>query len=205
MLGIIGKKIGMTQVFSEEGSLVPVTIVEAGPCRVVQKKTPQTDGYTALQLGFGEKKKVNRAQAGHFKKSQITPLGKLYEFHISEGELDHYQVGQEIRVDIFQVGEVLDIVGISKGRGFQGVVKRHGFKGGPGSHGSTFHRAAGSIGASSSPSRVYPGRKMPGHFGNSQVTIKNLKLIQVDKEKNLLLVKGAIPGATQGTVLVYKK
>lgn len=205
MIGIIGRKLGVTQIFTEAGSLVPVTIVEAGPCRVVQKKTMKNEGYTALQLGFGEKKKVNRPLEGHFKKAQVSPVRMLREFRISESEADRYKVGQEIRVDIFQGGEYVDVVGISKGKGFQGVVKRHGFAGGPGSHGSTFHRAPGSIGASSDPSRVFPGRKMPGHMGNCRVTIKNLKVIQVDKEKNLLLIKGAIPGAIKGIVLVRKK
>jgi len=205
VIGIIGRKLGVTQIFTEDGSLVPVTIVEAGPCRVVQKKTMENEGYTALQLGFGEKKKANQPLEGHFKKAQVVPVRVLREFRISESEADRYKVGQEIRVDIFQGGEYVDVVGISKGRGFQGVVKRHGFAGGPGSHGSMFHRAAGSIGASSDPSRVFPGRKMPGHMGNCRVTIKNLKVIQVDKEKNLLLIKGAIPGAIKGIVLVCKK
>jgi large subunit ribosomal protein L3 len=205
-LGLLGKKIGMTQIFSEEdGSVLPVTLIEAGPCLVVQKKTVETDGYDALQLGFEDIKesKLTKPLLGHFKKANITPKRLLKEFRIEEG-IDKYNVGQTLTVEIFKEGEFVDVTGTSKGRGFAGVIKRWDFRGGPGSHGSTRHRAPGSIGQSSFPSRVFKGMKMAGRMGNEKVTVQNLKIVKLDPSKNLLVVKGAIAGRNGGLVIVRK-
>ncbi len=192
----------MTQVFSDEGGAVPVTVIEAGPCVVIQKKTKETDGYDAIQLGFGRKKQkgVTKPLQGHFKKADKGFFRTLCEFRIDSPE--DYEVGAELKADIFAVGDYVDIVGTSKGRGFAGGVKRHGFKGGRATHGSMFHRAPGSIGASADPSRVYKGTKLPGHMGDKRVTIQNLMIYGVRPERNLLLVRGSVPGSANGTVII---
>ena len=199
--GLIGKKLGMTQVFSIDGA-VPVTAIEAGPCTVIQKKEKSKDGYDALQLGFGRKnaKNTTKPLQGHFKQADRGIFRHLREFRLDS--IDGYEVGSEVKVDIFQAGDYVDIVGISKGRGFAGSVKRHGFGGGRKTHGSMFHRAPGSIGASADPSRVLKGKKLPGHMGNQRVTAQNLQIFSVRPEKNLLLIKGAIPGSANGIVLI---
>jgi large subunit ribosomal protein L3 len=199
--GIIGKKVGMTQVFAEDGALVPVTVIQAGPCLVVQKKTAEKDGYDAVQVGLVEKtssRRITSAIRGHFEKAGLQPLRTLAEFAYS-GEAN---VGDRVQVDMFKAGDSIDVVGRSKGKGFQGVVKRHHFRGGRESHGSMFHRAPGSIGASAFPSRVMKGMRMGGRMGNDQVTVKNLRVAKVDAENNLLYIRGAVPGGRNGLVLV---
>ncbi|MGD9344746.1 MAG: 50S ribosomal protein L3 [Candidatus Aminicenantes bacterium] len=203
--GLIGKKIGMTQQFDEAGNAIPVTIIKVGPCAVIQRKTEEKDGYSALQLGFIEEKprrKPNKAQEGHFGKASLPPTKILREFLYETN--DEVKEGDQFFVDIFQVGEKVDVVGTSKGKGFAGVVKRWGFHGGKGSHGSMFHRAPGSIGCSADPSRVLKGTKLPGHMGDERVTVKNLSVIETDKEQNLLVVKGAVPGSKGGYLLIKK-
>ena len=203
--GIIGKKVGMTQLFLEDGTLEPATVLQAGPCVVVQAKSAQTDGYEAVQIGFveGRKYKANKPTAGHFKKANVPPTRVRREVHVAKGG-EAPAPGAQVLVSIFNQGERVDVVGTSKGHGFQGVVKRHHFRGGDKSHGSMFHRAPGSIGASSYPSRVLPGMRMHGHMGVDRVTVRNLKVLKVDAENNLLLVKGAVPGATGGYVVIRK-
>jgi len=200
-VGIIGKKIGMSQVFDGR-ELIPVTVIQAGPCTVVQKKTMERDGYEAVQLAFEEEKKkgrVTKASAGHFKKSGTTPHRFLREFSMAG-----YEQGQDVKVDIFKKGELIAVSGVSKGKGFAGVMKRHNFAGGPGGHGSMFNRRPGSIGASAYPSRVWPGKKLPGHMGDVTVTVKNLKIVEVRAEQNLLFVRGAVPGGANALVLITK-
>jgi large subunit ribosomal protein L3 len=200
--GIIGKKIGMTQVFRPDGQVVPVTVLKAGPCVVVQRKTPTTDGYDAVQLGLVEfAKKLNKPAAGHVKKAGAEGVKYLREFRLKPGMGDP-KPGDKVLVDQFQLAQKVDITGVSKGRGFAGNVKRHHFGGGDGTHGSMFHRAPGSIGSSSYPSRVYPGMRMAGHMGDDQVTVRNLEVVDIDLEDNLLLVKGAVPGPNGGYVIV---
>jgi large subunit ribosomal protein L3 len=200
--GIIGKKIGMTQVFRPDGQVVPVTVLKAGPCVVVQRKTPTTDGYDAVQLGLVEfAKKLNKPAAGHVKKAGADGVKYLREFRLKPGMGDP-KPGDKVLVDQFQLAQKVDITGVSKGRGFAGTVKRHHFGGGDGTHGSMFHRAPGSIGSSSYPSRVYPGMRMAGHMGDDQVTVRNLEVVDIDLEDNLLLVKGAVPGPNGGYVIV---
>jgi len=199
--GIIGKKVGMTQVFAEDGALIPVTVVQAGPCLVVQKKTTEKDGYDAVQIGLVEKissRRVTSPLRGHFEKAGVQPLRTLAEVPYS-GDAN---VGDRVQVDIFKAGDAIDVVGQSKGKGFQGVVKRHGFGGGRESHGSMFHRAPGSIGASAFPSRVMKGMRMGGRMGGDQVTVKNLRVAKVDAENNLLYIRGAVPGGRNGLVFV---
>ncbi len=203
MKGIIGKKLGMTQIYNEAGELIPVTVVEAGPAYVVQKKIKEKDGYNALQLGFEIKKleKINKPLQGHFKKSGDKGFYFLKEVKVDE--IDKFETGQEIKVtDVFSEGEIIDVTGISKGKGFQGVMKRHNFKGGRATHGSMFHRAPGSAGSSAYPSRVWKGKRYPGHMGNSQVTVQNLKIEKIYPEKNLMLIKGAIPGSVNSFVVI---
>lgn len=203
MSGIIGKKIGMTRIFDEDGNMVPVTVVEAGPCVVTQVKTADKDGYNAVQLAFGSKKRVNKPLLGHIKKANIETALKLIEF--KEFDVNNVQVGQEVKVDIFKPGELVKVSGISKGKGFQGVVKRHGFGGGPKSHGQSDRlRAPGSIGQSSFPSRVFKGLRMAGRMGGERVTVRNLKVVKVDAEKNLMFIKGAVPGARNSIVEIRK-
>jgi len=203
--GIVGKKVGMTQIFDEEGNVIPVTVIKAGPCTVIQKKTKDKDGYEALQLGLVEEKPKrlpNKPEQGHFKKSGSPVLKVLAEVKYQGQE--ELKEGDQLLVDIFEIGEKVHVVGISKGKGFQGVVRRHGFAGGDAAHGSMFHRAPGSIGASSYPSRVIKGMRMGGRMGGDRVAVRNLKVVQVDKENHLLLIKGAVPGATGGIVLIKK-
>jgi len=199
--GILGKKVGMTQIFTETGEVIPVTVIEAGPCVVVQKKTTQVDGYSALQIGFGEKRErlFNKPAKGHFDRANVKPLRYLREIRTEDAE--SYEVGQEIKADIFSTGEKVDVVGTSKGRGFAGGIKRHGFHRGPMTHGSKYHRRPGAA-AAKGPARIFKGRKMPGHLGVDRVTVQNLEVIKVDAENNLLAVKGAIPGPKGGLVLV---
>jgi len=202
MTGILGRKIGMTQVYLEDGSLVPVTVVEAGPCTVVQVKTPEKDGYEAVQVGFGEVRKVKnvtKPMAGVFKKAGTPVFRKLKEFSIPG-----LKVGDTIKADNFSKGDEVCVSGISKGKGFQGVMKRHNFKGGPSGHGSMFNRAPGSIGASSYPSRVWKGMRMAGHMGNERVTVQNLTVVEVMPEQNLILLKGAVPGEPNTLIEIWK-
>ena len=203
--GILGKKIGMTQVFSEDGEVVPVTVIRAGVCYVVQKKTKEKDGYEAVQVGFEEKKeeRTNRPMRGHFGKAGTPCFYHLAEF--GGEELDEYRPGDAIKCsDIFKVGEFVDISGTSKGRGFAGVMKRWNFSGGPASHGSMHNRAPGSIGQSSDPSKVFKGMKMAGHMGSRRVTVQNLRIMDIKPQENLLLVKGAVPGPTGGVLIIKK-
>lgn len=205
-IGILGRKLGMTRIFNEEGQAVPVTVVEAGPCPVVGLMTDEKDGYRAVQVGFGELKphKVNKPMKGEFDKAGVEPRRWLREFRV-EG-LEGFEVGKEIKVSLFEVGEKVDVSGTSKGKGYAGFIKRHNGHRGPQSHGaSKFHRKPGSSGASSSPSRVFKGQTMPGQLGNETVTVKNLVVAGIDEENNLILVKGAIPGARNGLVVVRKK
>lgn len=199
--GIIGKKVGMTQVFAEDGALVPVTVIQAGPCLVVQKKTAEKDGYDAVQIGLVEKvsnRRVTSALRGHFEKAGVQPVKTLAEVPYS-GDAN---IGDRVQVDIFKPGDAIDVVGQSKGKGYQGVVRRHNFAGGRASHGSMFHRAPGSIGASAFPSRVMKGMRMGGRMGGDQVTVKNLRVAKVDAENNLLYIRGAVPGGRNGLVFV---
>ena len=197
---IIGKKLGMTQIFDEKGAVVPVTVIEAGPCNVVQVKTVETDGYNAIQLGFGEVKerKVNKPEMGHFKKASVSAQKHLREFRVED--LSSVKVGDVIKVDSFVVGDAVDIQGTSKGHGFQGVIKRHGQSRGPMGHGSMYHRRPGSMGSTSTPGRVFKGKKLPGHMGVETVTIQNLRVVAVDVDKNVILVKGSVPGS-KGSIL----
>jgi len=199
---IIGRKIGMMQVFAEDGAAVPVTVVEVEPSVVIQKKTVDTDGYDAVQLGYGRMKqnKVTKPLQGHFDKANKGYFRVLKEMR--SGSIDDYELGQEITVDAFNVGESVDITGTTKGKGFAGVIKRHGFGGGRATHGSMFHRAPGSIGASAYPSRVFKGKKLPGQMGNKQKTVKNLLVWSIRSEKNLMMIKGAVPGARNGYLFI---
>lgn len=200
---IIGKKLGMTQFFTPEGRLVPVTVIEAGPCAVVQKKTVETDGYEAVQLGFGEKKekRVTKPEKGHFDKAGVKVARVLKEFRLANcAELN---LGDTVSVEIFAEGDKVDVTGISKGKGYAGTVKRFGTHRGPMAHGSKYHRGPGSMGACSTPSKVMKGKKLPGHMGVDRVTVQNLDIVKVDSERNLLLVKGAVPGA-RGSIVTVK-
>ena len=204
--GILGRKVGMTRVYDENGRAIPVTVIEAGPCTILQKKTEVKEGYNAIQLGFIEKKssRLNKPEAGHFKRSGGKGFYHIKEFRVNDPEA--YEVGQSITLaEIFAIGDLIDISGKSKGRGFQGVVKRYGFHGGRKTHGSNFHRAPGSIGCSAWPSRVVKGKKMPGRMGNDVVTQKNLKVIDIRTEENVLLVHGTIPGAKNGILNIFTK
>jgi large subunit ribosomal protein L3 len=194
VLGIVGTKLGMTQVFDAEGKAVPVTVIQAGPCAVTQIKTEETDGYTAIQVGYGEvkPKALNKPLLGHLAKSGTGPVRHLQEYRVENP--GDYQLGQEIKADIFSAGEIVDAIGTSIGRGFAGYQKRHNFKRGPMSHGSKNHRLPGSVGAGTTPGRVYPGKRMAGRLGGKQITVRKLTVVRVDAERNLLLVKGAVPG-----------
>lgn len=200
--GLIGKKLGMTQVYGDGNALIPVTVIEAGPCRVVQVKTKDRDGYEAVQLAYGEVKerKVSRAARGHLKAAQSPASRILREFKLA-GDVT---LGQVVKVDLFKKGDVVDVIGVSKGKGFQGVMKRHHYAGGPESHGSMFHRAPGSIGSSSYPSRVWKNKTLPGQMGNERVTAQALQVVEARPDENLLLVKGAVPGAENGIVIIRK-
>jgi large subunit ribosomal protein L3 len=200
---ILGKKIGMTQIFDENGIVIPVTVIQAGPCAVVQKRTYENDGYTAIKLGFEEvpEKKLNRPEKGLFTKIKVASRRYLREFRTEN--IDKYEIGQDIKVaDMFSAGDRVDVSGISKGKGYQGTIKRYGQKGGGETHGSMYHRRVGSMGAGTSPGRVFKGKKQPGHMGADKVTIQNLDVVRVDNEKNLLLVKGAVPGPRGGLIVV---
>jgi len=205
--GIIGRKVGMTQVYREDGRAIPVTVIQAGPCVVVQRKSANKDGYSAVQIGLVEDRKlrnVNKATAGHFAKTGggLPPCRVLRELRVAEGE--EAKVGDKVSVALFAPGDTITIVGTSKGKGFQGVVKRHHFRGGAATHGSMFHRAPGSIGASAFPSRVIKGMRAGGHMGTDQVTVRNVKVVKVDAENNTLVVKGAVPGAVGGFLVIRK-
>lgn len=202
MKAIIGKKIGMTQIFDEKGTVIPVTAIQAGPCVVAQVKTVETDGYNAVQLGFGEikDKHINKPEAGHFKKAGIENKKHLREFRVNSIDV---AVGDEVKADVFAAGEKIDVQGTTKGKGFQGVIKRHGQSRGPMGHGSMYHRRPGSMGSTSTPGRVFKGKKLPGHMGNVTVTIQNLKVVRVDLDKNCILVKGSVPG-NKGAILKIK-
>lgn len=200
--GILGKKIGMTQVFTENGHLIPVTVVEVGPCYVVQKKTVATDGYNAIQIGFGAlpERLANKPQKGHYQKASVKPMRWIREFRMDN--VDAYEVGQEVKAaDVFTAGDAADVVGTSKGKGFQGMIKRHGASRGPMAHGSKYHRRTGSLGAKG-PARVFKGRKLPGRMGGERVTVQNLQVVRVDADKNMLLIKGAVPGAKKGLLIL---
>jgi large subunit ribosomal protein L3 len=194
MEGILGRKVGMTQIYVEDGTAIPVTVIKAGPCLVVQRKTKDTDGYEAVQMGLVEEKpaKVNQPQGGHFKKAGVAPVREVQEFRLADGE--EANPGDEVRASIFEEKEWVDVVGTSKGKGFQGVMKRHNFAGGRASHGSMFHRAPGSIGSSAYPSRVFKGMRGTGRMGGERVTVKNLQIVKIDADQNLIYVRGAVPG-----------
>jgi len=200
--GMLGKKLGMTRVFTEDGRWVEVTLLEAGPCTVVQRKSQERDGYDAVQMGFGDVKerRCTKPLRGHFDRAGCTPKRHLREFRIDPS--DELAPGDEVRADIFHAGDCVDVIGTSKGKGFAGVIKRHGFKGGPGGHGSHFHRAPGSVGQSADPAHVYKNKKLPGQMGNARVTTQNLEVVSVDAEKNLLTVRGCVPGANGGLVVL---
>ena len=201
MKTIIGKKVGMTQIFDEKGKVIPVTVIEAGPCVVSQVKTVETDGYNAIQLGFEDVKesKINKPEKGHFAKANIAPKKHLREFRVDEIE-EGVTVGTEVKADTFEVGDKIDVQGTTKGKGFQGVIKRHGQSRGPMGHGSMYHRRPGSMGPTSTPGRVFKGKKLPGHMGRVTVTIQNLDVVKVDMDKNVILIKGSVPGA-KGAIL----
>lgn len=207
-IGLLGKKVGMTQLFDDSGAAVPVTIIEAGPCPVTQLRTTGTDGYEAIQIGYQAErkaKKVTKALKGHFDKAKVTPQKHLREFRVEIPEISKYAVGQILTVGLFEPGEKVQVTGITKGKGFQGGVKRWGYLGGPETHGSMFHRAPGSIGASSFPSRVFKGHHMPGRMGTDTASVKGLKVVKVIPEQNLVLVKGAVPGPAGGLVTICKR
>lgn len=204
--GILGIKLGMTQVFAADGEVVPCTVLQAGPCVVVQKRTREKDGYEAVQLGlveFIKPQRVNRPMSGHFKKADLPPMRFLREVCLTESAEDT-KVGDRVLVDRFTVGEFVDVTGVSKGKGFQGGVKRWHYRGGDATHGSMFHRAPGSIGASSFPSRVWKGQHFPGHMGSQRVTVRNLEVMKIDPEENLLVVRGAVPGPNGGYLVIRK-
>ncbi|TLM80461.1 MAG: 50S ribosomal protein L3 [Actinobacteria bacterium] len=201
---ILGTKLGMTQVWSDDDRLVPVTVIEAGPCVVSQVKTEKTDGYRAVQIAYGDVRedRLTKPEAGHLKKAKVDPKRHLAEVRLDEGE--EFKLGQKITVEAFEEGAIVHVTGTSKGKGFQGVMKRHNYRGGPGGHGSHFHREPGSIGMCATPSRVLKGLRLPGHMGSDTVTVRNLRVVRVDAEQNLLLVRGAVPGAT-GALLTVRK
>jgi large subunit ribosomal protein L3 len=202
-LGIIGRKIGMTQIFLEDGSVVPATIVEVGPCRVIQKKTKERDGYNALQLGFLPKneRRLNKPLLGHFKKAAVNPYSLLKEFRVED--VAGYELGQEVTLGLFKPGDVVDVTGLSKGKGFTGVIKRHGFHGANASRGThEYFRHGGSVGSAAYPAHTFKGMKMPGHKGNQRVTLQNIKIVEVKEDQNLILLRGGIPGARNGWVLI---
>ena len=205
-MGLLGKKIGMSRVYSEMGAVIPVTVIEAGPCKVLQVKSKAKEGYNAIQIGFGDKKasRVSKPLAGHFRKSDTDGYYNIREFRGINPE--EYQVGQNLSIgELFKIGDVIDVQGVSKGKGFQGVMKRHGFKGGPGGHGSKFHRRPGSIGMSAWPGRVVKGKKLPGRMGTDTVLKKNVVIVDIRDDENVILVKGPVPGAKQGLLKLFRK
>ena len=200
---ILGTKIGMTQIFNDNGLLIPVTVVEAGPCTVVQRKTSESDGYSAVKVGFVDvaEKRLNKPDKGLFSKIKVSPKKVLKEFRVDEGAA--FEVGQDIKVtDMFENGDKVDVSGISKGKGFQGTIKRYGQKGGRETHGSMYHRRVGSMSANTNPARVFKGKKLPGHMGVDKITVQNLDIVRVDGERNLLLIKGAVPGPKGGLLVI---
>jgi len=201
---LMGKKVGMTRIFTDDGRSVPVTLVEVGPCYVVQRKTVDRDGYDAIQIGFGvrREKSCTKPELGHFKNASVEPCRFLREFRVSSDAA--YETGDVLKADLFQPGDRIDVTGTSKGKGFQGVIKRHGHGGGPGGHGSHFHRAPGSIGQCADPAKVFKGVKLPGQMGDKRITTQNLEIMSVDPEKNLVAVKGSLPGAAGGMVILKK-
>ena len=201
--GLIGRKVGMTQIFDEKGNVIPVTVIEAGPCVIAQVKTVENDGYDAIQLGFGEvkDKHINKPEAGHFAKAKLANKKHLREFRLDS--IEGMKVGDELKADVFAAGDKVDVQGTSKGKGFQGVIKRHGQSRGPMGHGSMYHRRPGSMGSTSTPGRVFKGKKLPGHMGKVTITIQNLEVVRVDMDKNVLLVKGSVPGP-KGAILKIK-
>ena len=205
MIGLIGKKIGMTQYFGEQGESVPVTVIEAGPCTITELRTADRDGYTAVQLGFGTNKesRFKRPVLGQFKKRNLPPARHVREFRVET--VDGFAVGQTLTVELFEKGQHVDVQGVTKGRGFAGIIKRHGFTGGTASHGPTMGREPGSIGSSAYPSRVIKGKKLPGHMGASNLTIKNLEVVAINMEQNTLMVRGAVPGPANGLVFIKKR
>jgi len=198
---LIGRKVGMAQIFDEEGNPIPVTVIEAGPCTVVQVKNIENDGYEAIQLGFGDvkEKNVTKPRLGHFAKAKVAPRRILREFRLEE--IGH-NVGDELKADVFAAGDMVDVTGTSKGKGFQGSIKRHGYSRGPMSHGSMYHRKSGSMGACSTPGRVFKGKKLPGHMGAVTVTVQNLEVVKVDVDKNVILVKGSVPGSKKAILKI---
>lgn len=201
--GLIGKKVGMTQYFNEDGVCVPVTVIEAGPCFIVQKKSPEKDGYSALQLAFEKKaKRVGKPEAGHFKAAGKGVFRRIKEFRVDASELGKFNLGDEVKADLFKIGQKVKITGFTKGRGFTGVVKRWSFSGGGDGHGSKFHRKGGSVGQNVHPGKIWKGKRMAGRYGNEQVTVKNLEVIKIYPEKNLIFIKGAVPGANGGVVYI---
>jgi len=205
MIGLIGKKIGMTQYFGEQGESVPVTVIEAGPCTITELRTADRDGYTAVQLGFGTNKesRFKRPVLGQFKKRNLPPARHVREFRVET--VDGFAVGQTLTVELFEKGQHVDVQGVTKGRGFAGIIKRHGFTGGTASHGPTMGREPGSIGSSAYPSRVIKGKKLPGHMGAANLTIRNLEVVAVNMEQNTLMVRGAVPGPANGLVFIKKR
>jgi large subunit ribosomal protein L3 len=203
MIGILGRKVGMTQIFMDDGKVIPVSLVNAGPCSIVQVKTKENDGYQAIQVGLGERKKVTKPMAGHLKKANLKTVGKLGEFRPKD--LGKYKVGDQLDVTLFAVGEKVSVAGWTKGRGFSGGIKRWGWHGGPATHGSMSHRRTGSNSSGSSPGRVRKGKKLAGRYGNERVTVKNLKVVKIEKEKNLIYLRGAIPGAKNGYIIITKE
>jgi len=205
MIGLIGKKVGMTQLFSDRGDVLPVTIIEAGPCTVTELRTETRDGYTAVQLGFGSNKesRFTRPVLGQFKKRNLPPSRHVREFRVTA--TDGFEVGQSLTVTMFEKGQRVDVEGVTKGRGFAGVVKRHGFTGGKATHGTTTHKQPGSIGASAFPSRVIKGKRLPGRMGGEKLTVKNLEVVGVDPEQNVIMIRGAVPGPTNGLLFVKKR
>lgn len=207
-IGLIGKKLGMTQIFGENGVSIPVTVVKTGPCLVVQKKTLETDGYTAVQVGFEvvtKLSRVNKPRSGHFKKAEVPPMAKLKEFRLEADEAEQYAAGSEVPLDIFQPGDFVDVTGVSIGKGNAGVIKRHKFHGAPGGHGThEFFRHGGSIGQNTTPGRVLKGKKMAGQMGNKQVTVQSLKVVEVRSDSNLFIIEGALPGPRNGYLIIKK-
>jgi large subunit ribosomal protein L3 len=202
--GILGKKLGMTQIYNDDGTAVPVTVVQAGPCLVVQRKTAGTDGYEAVQIGLVDDKpaKANGPRGGHFEKAGVAPMRHLAELPVAAE--DESKAGDQVKASVFAADDYVDVAGTSKGKGFQGVIKRHGFGGGRATHGSMFHRAPGSIGQSAFPSRVFPGTRLPGRMGGERVTVKNLRVVKVDEENNLLYLRGAVPGSNGGYLTIQR-
>ncbi len=203
MKGILGRKIGMTQIFTDAGEAVPVTVVQAGPCLVVQRKTAERDGYDAVQVGLVEDRpprKVSQPMRGHFERGGVAPMRRLVEFKVAAD--DEMKPGDQLKASIFEIDDYVDVVGRGKGKGFQGVIRRHGFGGGRATHGSMFHRAPGSIGQASDPSRVFPGVRLPGQMGAKRITAKNLQVVKIDEEKNLLFLRGSVPGPNSAYIAI---